>query len=91
MQAFRRSCARDLRKLCPEITTKNEAVVCLSEQIRNATLLDKQVPLTQDCYHQVRSENLYKSQVSAEILSLRIDIIFFWESLIKTVLWEYPS
>ena len=66
LQAFRRGCSKDLKTYCPHIKRKSEAVTCLSQHIRNNTLLDKPIPLSRHCQQQVRFENFARSQVSEQ-------------------------
>ncbi|XP_013408738.1 Golgi apparatus protein 1 isoform X2 [Lingula anatina] len=59
---FKEACKADVMKLCKNAKSKSQVVVCLSEHMRNDTLLDKVQRLSAKCLSQLKFELLQRSE-----------------------------
>ncbi|XP_067651519.1 Golgi apparatus protein 1-like isoform X2 [Haliotis asinina] len=59
---FKEACQKAVSKYCNYKKTKSDVVVCLSEHIRNDTLLDKDHRIEKPCRHQLRLQILQRGE-----------------------------
>ncbi|GAB1597551.1 Golgi apparatus protein 1-like [Argonauta hians] len=59
---FKESCKRSVATHCKNKKTKPDVIACLSEHVRNDTLLDEKHRIDKDCRHQLRVELLQRSE-----------------------------
>ncbi|CAI9714844.1 Golgi apparatus protein 1 [Octopus vulgaris] len=59
---FKESCKRSVAAHCKNKKTKPDVIACLSEHVRNDTLLDEKHRIEKDCRHQLRVELLQRSE-----------------------------
>ncbi|XP_071092042.1 Golgi apparatus protein 1-like [Haliotis cracherodii] len=59
---FKEACQKAVTKFCPYKKTKLEVVTCLSEHVRNDTLLDKDQRIEKPCRHQLRLQILQRGE-----------------------------
>ncbi|XP_061189977.1 Golgi apparatus protein 1-like isoform X2 [Saccostrea echinata] len=59
---FKEACKRSVSKFCKNRKTKNEVISCLSEHVRNDTLLDEKQRIDRVCRKQLRVEVLERGE-----------------------------
>ncbi|XP_062582222.1 Golgi apparatus protein 1-like isoform X2 [Saccostrea cucullata] len=59
---FKEACKRSVSKFCKNKKTKNEVISCLSEHVRNDTLLDEKQRIDRVCRKQLRVEVLERGE-----------------------------
>ncbi|CAE1332042.1 GLG1 [Acanthosepion pharaonis] len=59
---FKESCKKSVMKFCKDKKTKPDVVTCLSEHVRNDTLLEDKHRIDKDCRRQLRVELLQRSE-----------------------------
>jgi len=59
---FKESCQKDVLKHCPEALQKAKVVLCLSEAVRDDTMLQKTARISKPCRKQLKFELLQRSE-----------------------------
>ncbi|XP_076110443.1 Golgi apparatus protein 1-like isoform X3 [Mytilus galloprovincialis] len=59
---FKEACKKSVKQFCPNVKRKGDVVTCLSEHIRNDTLLESEHRIDKNCRRQLRFESMQRGE-----------------------------